>query len=163
VIAPLRQTMMLLLTATASAFTPTVPSSFAPAGRAHLNARAAAPKLFDTGIVTHAVDAASTLLSAEIFGLDTNPYGGVSSFSQTETGSSGDLNLVLLVGVIFPTVLTAIVYRDNIAAVFEPPPEVEPPPGWKKVPSESRPGKFSYLNVKTKERYDRIPNSASKE
>jgi hypothetical protein len=34
------------------------------------------------------------------------------------------------------------------------------PPGWKKVPSQSRPGQFSYLNTKTKERYDRLPSSA---
>merc|ERR1719163_2564266 len=33
------------------------------------------------------------------------------------------------------------------------------PKGWKKVPSNSRPGKFSYLNTSTGKRYDRIPKS----
>ena len=31
------------------------------------------------------------------------------------------------------------------------------PKGWKKVPSNSRPGKFSYLNTKTNQRYDSLP------
>ena len=107
--------------------------------------------------------AASNLLAAQIMGLDTNPYGGVSAFSQTQTGEAGDLNIVVLLGVVFPTVLTLYFYKDNVAAIFEPPPEVEPPKGWRKVPSRSRPGKFSYENIKTKERYDRIPNWAWKE
>jgi len=33
------------------------------------------------------------------------------------------------------------------------------PKGWKKVKSQSRPGEFSYLNTKTGQRYDRIPNN----
>ena len=33
------------------------------------------------------------------------------------------------------------------------------PKGWKKVPSQSRPGQFSYQNLKTGQRYDRIPQS----
>jgi hypothetical protein len=36
------------------------------------------------------------------------------------------------------------------------------PPGWKKVPSQSRPGQFSYLNTKTKKRYDRLPANLAK-
>lgn len=32
------------------------------------------------------------------------------------------------------------------------------PKGWRKVPSNSRPGQFSYENIKTKKRYDRIPS-----
>jgi len=32
------------------------------------------------------------------------------------------------------------------------------PPGWKKVPSRSRPGEFSYENIKTGQVYNRIPN-----
>lgn len=31
------------------------------------------------------------------------------------------------------------------------------PKGWKKVPSQSRPGEFSYLNTETGKRYDRLP------
>jgi len=31
------------------------------------------------------------------------------------------------------------------------------PKGWKKVPSNSRPGQFSYLEIKTGKRYDRAP------
>jgi len=31
------------------------------------------------------------------------------------------------------------------------------PKGWKKVPSTSRPGEFSYLNTATGKRYDRLP------
>lgn len=33
------------------------------------------------------------------------------------------------------------------------------PRGWKKVPSASRAGQFSYLNTKTGQRYDRLPAS----
>lgn len=33
------------------------------------------------------------------------------------------------------------------------------PKGWKKVPSQSRKGQFSYQNLKTGQRYDRIPPS----
>merc|ERR1719311_564591 len=34
------------------------------------------------------------------------------------------------------------------------------PRGWKKVPSESRPGKFSYLDTRSGQRYDKPPGSA---
>lgn len=34
------------------------------------------------------------------------------------------------------------------------------PSGWKRVPSNSRPGQFSYLEVKTGKRYDKLPPSA---
>ena len=86
-------------------------------------------------------------------------YGGQSSFSQTATGQSGDLNFVVLLAVIFPTVVTLGFFKDSVIAIFNPPPE-EIPPGWRKVPSQSRPGKFSYENIKTGQRYDRLPNSA---
>ena len=33
------------------------------------------------------------------------------------------------------------------------------PKGWKKVPSQSRPGQFSYENIKTGQRFDRLPSS----
>lgn len=32
------------------------------------------------------------------------------------------------------------------------------PKGWRKVPSQSRPGEFSYENIKTKKRYNKIPS-----
>ena len=99
----------------------------------------------------------ANLLAAQVFGLDTNPYGGVSSFSQTDTGASGDLNTIILLTVLFPTAVTVFIYKDQI---FAPPVEVEPPKGWKKVPSQSRPGKFSYLNTKTGQRYDKLPRDA---
>lgn len=38
-------------------------------------------------------------------------------------------------------------------------PKGEPPEGWKKVPSQSRPGQFSYLNVQTGQRYDKLPGA----
>lgn len=148
---------MLALSLSACAFSPaSLHSAAAP-----VVVRSAAPKLaLDAGLVSHAVDSASNLLSVQVFGLDTNPYGGVSSFSQSATGSGGDLNFVLAVGVLFPTAVTLAIYKDNVMSMFEPPVERELPKGWKKVPSQSRPGKFSYLNTKTKERYDRVPNSA---
>ena len=31
------------------------------------------------------------------------------------------------------------------------------PKGWRKVPSRSRPGEFSFENMKTKERFDKLP------
>jgi len=34
------------------------------------------------------------------------------------------------------------------------------PKGWKKVKSQSRPGEFSYLNMKTGQRFDKLPRSA---
>ena len=157
--------MLLIWTIAASAFTPTTLQRAAV-----VRHRAASMKLdvsfVDANTITHAVDAVSNLLAGsldEVSFLDTNPYGGKGAFSQSATGQAGDLNLVLLVGVGFPTLITGVFYKDNIASIFEPPPEVEPPKGWKKVPSQSRPGKFSYLNQKTGERYDRIPNSAWKD
>ena len=86
-------------------------------------------------------------------------YGGQSSFSQTATGQSGDLNFVVLLAVIFPTVVTLGFFKDGVIDFFNPPPE-EIPPGWRKVPSQSRPGRSSYENIKTGQRYDRLPNSA---
>jgi len=35
------------------------------------------------------------------------------------------------------------------------------PRGWKKVASESRPGQFSYLNLKTGQKYDKLPTSGA--
>merc|ERR1719258_805594 len=31
------------------------------------------------------------------------------------------------------------------------------PKGWRKVPSRSRPGEFSFENIKTRERFDKLP------
>ena len=88
-------------------------------------------------------------------------YGGQSSFSQSASGQAGDLNGVLLLAVIFPAVVTLGFFKDSVIAIFNPPPE-EIPPGWRKVPSQSRPGRSSYENIKTGQRYDRLPNSAFK-
>ena len=38
--------------------------------------------------------ATTVQLGAQVMGLDTNPYGGKGAFSQTETGESGQLNLI---------------------------------------------------------------------
>jgi len=106
-----------------------------------------------------APDAVTDLLAGIIPGIE--GYGGVSAFSQNAAPSAGsDMSQVFALAIGFPLVLCAVVYKDNIASIFEPPPEVEPPRGWQKVESRSRPGKFSYENMKTGERYDRIPNSA---
>ena len=35
------------------------------------------------------------------------------------------------------------------------------PKGWKKVPSSSRPGEFSYLQISTGKKFDRLPQSAA--
>ena len=88
-------------------------------------------------------------------------YGGKSAFSQSQSAESGDLNILLVLTVIFPTLVTAYFFKDSINLFFNPPPE-EIPQGWRKIPSQSRPGKFSYENIKTKERFDRLPNSAFK-
>ena len=58
-------------------------------------------------------------------------YGGQSSFSQTATGQSGDLNFVVLLAVIFPTVVTLGFFKDGVIDFFNPPPE-ELPPGWRR-------------------------------
>ena len=65
--------------------------------------------------------------------------------------------MIFLIAVLFPTVLTVYFYKDQI---FAEPVEVEPPKGWSKVPSRSRPGKFSYKNNKTGAVYDRLPPEA---
>ena len=101
--------------------------------------------------------ATTVQLGAQVMGLDTNPYGGKGAFSQTETGESGQLNLIALIAVGFPTAVTLFYYKDNI---FGPPIEYPPPPGWKKVESRSRPGQFSYKELKTGQVYDRLPNWA---
>jgi hypothetical protein len=153
--------MLCLPTLLAAGFT--APALRAPLAAVRpMMARHASPVALDLPALHGAADTLGTanLLAAQIFGLDTNPYGGTSTFSQSASGEAGDLNLVLLIGVLFPTVLTAVVYRENIAEIFAEPPEVEPPKGWRKVPSRSRPGKFSYENIKTKEVYSRLPPSA---
>ena len=121
---------------------------------------AAAARSVVTATAPHelASSATASLLLAVIPGLGEG-YGGKSAFSQTASGQDGDLNVILLLAVIFPTVVTAYFFRDGIVEFFNPPPE-EIPPGWRKEPSQSRPGKFSYVNIKTRERYDRLPNSA---
>ena len=88
-------------------------------------------------------------------------YGGKSAFSQTQSAEAGDFNIILVLTVIFPTLVTAYFFKDSINLFFNPPPE-EIPAGWRKIPSQSRPGKFSYENIKTRERFDRLPNSAFK-
>ena len=70
----------------------------------------------------HSIDSSTWHMAAQVFGLDTNPYGGVGAFSQTDSGASGDLNFVLLLGLGFPTAVTVYIYRDNI---FAEPEEVE--------------------------------------
>ena len=83
--------------------------------------------------------------------------------SRSPRAARHDLNYVVLLAVIFPTIVTAFFFKDSIAEAFGPPPPEEIPAGWRKENSQSRPGKFSYVNIKTKERYDRLPNWAGKE
>lgn len=109
-----------------------------------------------------ALTSATATLLAALPGLGEG-YGGKSAFSESASGQAGDLNFVLLLAVIFPTVVTAAFFKDSIADLFGPPPPEEIPKGWRKEPSQSRPGKFSYVEIKTKERYDRLPNRAFKE
>ena len=60
-----------------------------------------------------ALDATTNMLSATIFGLDTNPYGGKSTFSQTTSGEAGDLNFIIFLCVVFPTAATIFLYKDG--------------------------------------------------
>ena len=110
------------------------------------------------------LDGASFLVAGlrEMVGLQ--GYGGGNAFSQSATGEAGDLNQIIALSVIFPTVVTAAFFKDSILESFEPDPysPANPPPGWKEVPSASRPGKTSWLNTATKERYDVLPPAARK-
>ena len=84
-------------------------------------------------------------------------------WDRASADAAGDLSSVFFLAVGFPTAITLFVYKDNVLSIFDDPasdPDEIVPPGWKKVPSESRPGKLSYLNTKTRERYDRLPNGA---
>lgn len=88
---------------------------------------------------------------------------GSGFWDRASDGAAGDLTAVFLLAIGFPTALTLFVYKDNVADIFydaASDPDEEVPPGWSKVPSQSRPGKFSYLNSKTRERYDRLPRGA---
>ena len=99
-----------LLVAGASAFAPS------PSVRPSLvKPRAASPLALDMPVIDSVGDVLHTtnLLAAQIFGLDTNPYGGVGAFEQSDSGQSGDLNFIILLAVIFPTVVTAVMYKDG--------------------------------------------------
>ena len=101
---------------------------------------------------------AATNLLAALPGLGEG-YGGKSAFWENASSSaSGDLTQIGFLAVIFPVALTAFLYKP------EPDPynEDELPPGWRKVPSQSRPGQFSFEQTSTKERYDRLPPQARK-
>ena len=58
-----------------------------------------------TTIDVGSVIAVTNVVAAQVFGLDTNPYGGKSTFSQAD--SAGDLNLIIAIAVIFPTCVQA--------------------------------------------------------
>ena len=99
-----------LLVAGASAFAPS------PSVRPSLvKPRAASPLALDMPVIDSVGDVLHTtnLLAAQIFGLDTNPYGGTGAFEQSDSGQSGDLNFIILLAVIFPTVVTAVMYKDG--------------------------------------------------
>ena len=99
-----------LLVAGASAFAPS------PSVRPSLvKPRAASPLALDMPVIDSVGGVLHTtnLLAAQIFGLDTNPYGGVGAFEQSDSGQSGDLNFIILLAVIFPTVVTAVMYKDG--------------------------------------------------
>ena len=122
--------------------------------------RASTPVAFELASVGSGIWDVSTQLASIIpNGVDYQDTGN----AFWESASAGDLPFVLLVGVGFPTAVTLVFYKDNLLSIFDDPasdPDEPVPPGWKKQPSESRPGKYSYLNIKTKERFDRLPNGA---
>jgi len=144
-----------------------VASSFkVPTGRhgrlfARSSARSTPPMAaLDTSFASDFLSSTTDMLAA----LPSLPgYGGTNTFSESASAKGTGLFSVGALAVGFPTILCIVVYKDNILSIFEPPPEPVVPPGWRKVESRSRPGKFSYENTKTKERYDRLPNWAGKE
>jgi len=92
-------------------------------------------------------------------------YGNTGSgfWDRAGGGAAGDLTQIGLLAVGFPLAVTAVFYKDNILSIFDDPtsdPDEPVPPGWKKEPSQSRPGKFAYVNTKTRERFDRLPRGS---
>ena len=132
------------------------------APRPMLSTPTAAPRAGRLNLALDLTSEASVLLAGLGDSLGLQGYGGVSTFSQTDTGANGDLNLIVAVGVLFPTLVTVAFFKDNIADAFAPDiySEDNLPPGWRKVPSQSRPGQFSFENSATRERYDKLPQAA---
>lgn len=135
-----------------------------PAASTHCAAaRSGHPKALVPPELMHLPGGDMTFLLSALPGLGEG-YGGVSAFSQSASGENGEINNVVAIGVLFPTLVTAAFFKDNILEAFEPDmySESNLPPGWKQVPSQSRPGKFSFLNTATKDRYDKLPPAAKK-
>jgi hypothetical protein len=65
-----------------------------------------------------------------------------------------------VLAMIFFLAICLVFYKDNFMELINPTPAL-PPPGWKEVPSRSRPGKFSWKSP-TREIYDKIPYDAYK-
>jgi len=113
--------------------------------------------IISPGLATDVYLGTSDLLASIIPGGVDYDNTGSGFWDRASDSAGGDIGQVALLAIGFPIAITLVFYKDQI---FAEPVEVEPPRGWRKVPSRSRPGKFSYENVKTKERYDRIPNWA---
>ena len=96
----------------------------APHGRVtlstHLSARATSPRAaLDPSAASDLVSSTTNLIAA----LPSLPgYGGTNSFSESASAQGGGLNQVFALAIGFPTVLCAVVYKDNILSIFEPPP-----------------------------------------
>jgi len=58
-----------------------------------------------------------------------------------------------------PASRPAVVTRAGTSVVMGPK-SSSLPKGWRRVASRSRPGQFSYENIKTGDRYDKLPRSA---
>jgi len=129
------------------------------AARPSLRSRAAAPpQLSAAGIGGLSTLQQTTFAVADTVFRNIVERGDTTYVDTTVGGIDGTL-VIFFLAVGFPTALILFVYKD-----YKPTPPVEEiPKGWQKVPSASRPGKFSYLNTRTKERYDRLPREAWKD
>ena len=81
-------------------------------------------------------------------------------WDRASDGAAGDISQVGFLAVLFPLAICLVFYKDNFMELINPTPPL-PPPGWKEVPSRSRPGKFSWKSP-TGEIYDKIPYDAYK-
>jgi len=169
---PARIFTLLALVGLSSAFT-IAPTGSSVRPLTHSSVRSTPPRAaLDPNVASDLWSSTTDMLTSDLWSSTTDMlaalpslpgYGGSNAFSESASAQGSGLSKVGALAVGFPTILCVVVYKDNILSIFEPPPEPVCPPGWRKVESRSRPGKFSYENSKTGERYDRLPNWAGKE